>query len=64
MRKTKNYLKKKQNDIEKLHPDFSEGKEERPAGHVVVFLPKSRYSHYRPLLKQKITFFYRNNKTR
>ena len=27
--KTKNYLKKNPNDLEKLHPDFSEGKEEK-----------------------------------
>ena len=38
IRKTKSYLKKNPNDLEKLHPDFSEeGKEERPAGHVGVF---------------------------
>ena len=38
MRKTKNYLNKNPNDIEKLHPDFSEeGKEKRPAGNVGVF---------------------------
>ena len=38
IRKTKSYLKKYPNDLEKLHPDFSEeGKEERPAGHVGVF---------------------------
>ena len=38
MRKTKNYLKKPPNDLEKLHPNFSEeGKEERPAEHVGVF---------------------------
>ena len=38
IRKTKPYLKKNPNDLEKLHPDFSEeGKEERPAGHVGVF---------------------------
>ena len=38
IRKTKTYLKKNPNDLEKLHPDFSEeGKEERPAGHVSVF---------------------------
>ena len=38
MRKTKNYLKKTPNGIEKVHPDFSEErKEERPAGHVGVF---------------------------
>ena len=38
VKKTKNNLKKKKKkDLEKLHPDFSEeGKEERPAGHVVV----------------------------
>ena len=37
MRKTKNYLKKNPNDIEKLHPDFTEEvKEERPVGHVDV----------------------------
>ena len=38
MRKTKSYLKKNPNDLEKLHPDFSEeGKGERPARHVGVF---------------------------
>ena len=38
IRKTKSYLKKSPNDLEKLHPDFSEeGKEERPSGHVGVF---------------------------
>ena len=38
MRKTKNYLRKNPNGIEKLHPNFSEeGKEKRPAGHVGVF---------------------------
>ena len=38
IRKTKNYVKKNPNDIETLHPDFSEeGKEERPAEHVGVF---------------------------
>ena len=38
IRKTKSYLNKNPNDLEKLHPDFSEeGKEERPAGHVSVF---------------------------
>ena len=38
IRKTKNYRKKNPNDLEKLHPDFSEeGKEERPAGRVGVF---------------------------
>ena len=38
MNKTKNYLKKIPNSIEKIHPDVSkEGKEERPAGHVGVF---------------------------
>ena len=38
IRKTKGYLKKNPNDLEKLHPDFSEeGKEERPARHVGVF---------------------------
>ena len=38
MRKTKNYLKKTLNDLEKLHPDFPErGKEERSAGHVGIF---------------------------
>ena len=38
IRKAKSYLKKNPNDLEKLHPDFSEeGKEERPAGHVSVF---------------------------
>ena len=37
MRKTKSYLKKTRNDIETLHPNFTEeGKKERPAGHVVV----------------------------
>ena len=34
MRKTKNYLQKTPNDLEKLHQDFSEeGKEERPAAY-------------------------------
>ena len=38
MRKTKNYLKKTPNGIEKAHPDFSEErKEERPGRHVGVF---------------------------
>ena len=38
MRKTKSYLRKNPNGIEKLHPNFSEeGKEKRPAGHVGVF---------------------------
>ena len=38
MRKTNDYLNKNPNDIEKLHPDFSEeGKENRPAGHMGVF---------------------------
>ena len=33
VRKTKNYPKKKSNDIEKLHPVFSEeGKDERQVG--------------------------------
>ena len=37
MRKTKNYLKKTWNDIEMLHPDFTEEvNEERPVGHVGV----------------------------
>ena len=41
MRKTKNYLKKKTNDLEKLYPDVSEeGKEEKAAGHVWVFPAK------------------------
>ena len=31
-RKTKNYLKKTPNDLDKLHPDFSEGKEEKQLG--------------------------------
>ena len=33
----KNDLKKTPYDLEKLHPNFSEGKEERPAGYVGVF---------------------------
>ena len=38
MRKTRKMLKKPPNDIEILHPDFSEEEdEERPAGHVGVF---------------------------
>ena len=38
MKKAKNYLKKTANDLEKLHPDFSEeGKEETSTGHVGVF---------------------------
>ena len=37
MKKTKNYLKKNPNDLEKLHADFSEkGKEEMTDGHVGV----------------------------
>ena len=36
--KTKSYLKKDPNDLEKLYQDFSEERtEERPAGHVSVF---------------------------
>ena len=38
-----------QNDLVKLHPDFSEeGKEEMSAGHVPYgcFLPKSSYTSY------------------
>ena len=40
---------KNQNDLVKLHPDFSEeGKEEMSAGHVPYgcFLPKSSYTSY------------------
>ena len=37
MRKTNKYLKKTPNDMEMLHPDFTEeGKEERPGGYVGV----------------------------
>ena len=37
-KKTKNYLQNNPNDLEKLHPDFSEeGTEEMSAGHVGVF---------------------------
>ena len=48
IRKTKSYLKKNPNDLEKLHPDFSEegkeGRERRKAYWVCgCFLPKSRY---------------------
>ena len=43
VRKTKNYLKKPPNDLEKLHPDFSEeGKEERQLD-MGFFLEKSSY---------------------
>ena len=61
MRKIKNYLKKTPNGIEKVHPDFSEErKEERPAGHVGVFLSKSRYHSIAILYKIipiiKVTF--------
>ena len=38
VQKTKNYLQNNPNDLEKLHPDFSEeGTEEVSAGHVSVF---------------------------
>ena len=38
VKKTKNYLQNNPNDLEKLHPDFSEeGTEEMSAGHVGVF---------------------------
>ena len=62
MRKTKNYLKKPPNGIEKIYPDFSEErKEERPAGHVSgFFFPKSRYHSIAILCKiipiLKVTF--------
>ena len=37
MKNTKNYLNKTPNDLEKLHPGFSEeGREEIPARHVGV----------------------------
>ena len=46
IRKTTSYLKKNPNDLEKLHPDFSEeGKEERPAGHVGVFCQNLGITH-------------------
>ena len=46
IRKTKSYLKKNPNDLEKLHPDFpEEGKEERPAGHVGVFCQNVGIKH-------------------
>ena len=38
VKKTKNYLQNNPNDLEKLHPDFSEeGTEEMSAGHIGVF---------------------------
>ena len=38
VKKTKSYLQNNPNDLEKLHPDFSEeGREEMSAGHVGVF---------------------------
>ena len=38
VKKTKTYLQNNPNDLEKLHPDFSEeGTEEMSAGHVGVF---------------------------
>ena len=46
MLKTKNYPKKTSNDLEELHPDFSERKEERPAWHVGVFCEKLGITAY------------------
>ena len=46
IRKTKSYQTKNPNDLEKLHPDFSEeGKEEMPAGHVGVFCQNLGITH-------------------
>ena len=46
IRKTKSYLKKIPNDLEKSHPDFpEEGKEERPPGHVGVFYQNLGITH-------------------
>ena len=43
MRETKNYLKKTPNDLEKLHPDFSEEEKKEKQLGMWVSLPKSRY---------------------
>ena len=40
MRKTKNYLNNNPNDIEKLHPDFSEDGEEKSLLGMWVFSAK------------------------
>ena len=47
MKKTKNYLKKNPNDIEKLHPDFSEERKgEISAGHVGVSFQNLGFTAY------------------
>ena len=43
VRETKNYLKKNPNDLEKLHPDFSEEEKKEKQLGMWVSLPKSRY---------------------
>ena len=72
-KKTKNYLKKPQNDLEKLHLDFSEErKKERLAGHVSVFCQNLVYTlenyfnfrrvliHNRSILEKN--YYYRTRK--
>ena len=72
-KKTKNYLKKTQNDLEKLHLDFSEErKKERLAGHVSVFCQNLVYTlenyfnfrrvliHNRSILEKN--YYYRTRK--
>ena len=61
MKKTKNYLKKIPNDIEKLHPDFSEERNgEMSAGHVGVSSQNLGFTAYTlenyPYVKNKFVF--------